>query len=73
MDSSQPLMDQNRGPSVVALLVVLMVISAITVMLRIYSRLFVRRGLGWDDGMMVVAVVRTFSSMHFQKLLIFEV
>lgn len=66
-------MDQNRGPSVVALLIVLTVISTIIVMLRIYSRLFVRRGLGWDDGMMLVAVVRTVSSMHFLKLLIFEI
>ncbi|MCJ1262134.1 hypothetical protein MMC22_002004 [Lobaria immixta] len=57
MDSLQSLMDQNRGPSVVALLIVLTVISTIIVMLRIYSRLFVRRGLGWDDGMMLVAVI----------------
>lgn len=55
MDSST---DQNRGPGEVALIVVLTVISTMIVVLRVYSKLFVLRGMGWDDGMMVVAVVR---------------
>lgn len=55
MDS---LLDQNRGPGEVALIVVLTVVSTIIVTLRVCSKLFVLRGMGWDDGMMVVAVVR---------------
>ncbi|MCJ1429257.1 hypothetical protein MMC29_007170, partial [Sticta canariensis] len=57
MDSSHFLEDQNRGPGEVALIVVLIVISTVIVMLRVYSKLFVLRGLGWDDGMMVVAAI----------------
>ena len=70
MDSSQVLVNQNRGPGEVALIVVLTVISTVIVMLRVYSKLFVLRGLGWDDGMMVVAAVRTASTMRYLNLLI---
>lgn len=52
-------MDQDRGPDVVALVVVLTALSTTIVILRLSSKLFILRNLGWDDGMMVVAVVRT--------------
>lgn len=61
MDSPPSLMDENRGPGVLALIVVMTVISTIIVMLRVYSKIFVIRSMGWDDGMMIVAVVRTAS------------
>lgn len=67
MDSSA---DQNRGPGEVALIVVLTVISTIIVMLRVCSKLFVLRGMGWDDAMMVVAVVRITPMMRFGNVLI---
>lgn len=57
MDSPQSVTDENRGPGEVALIVVLTVISTIVVMLRVYSKLFVIRTMGWDDRMMVVAVI----------------
>ncbi|MCJ1269879.1 hypothetical protein MMC22_009772 [Lobaria immixta] len=60
MHSPRSLVDENRGPGEVALIVVLTVISAIIVILRVYSKLFVIRGIGWDDGMMVVAVIFSF-------------
>lgn len=69
MDS---LPDQNRGPGEVALIVVLTVISTIIVMLRVCSKLFVLRGMGWDDAMMVVAVVRITSTMRFLNVLIWR-
>lgn len=67
MDS---LPDENRGPGVVALIVVMTVISTIVVMLRVYSKIFLIRGMGWDDAMMVVGVVRTTATMHFLNVLI---
>lgn len=67
MHSPRSLVDENRGPGEVALIVVLTVISTIIVILRVYSKLFVIRGMGWDDGMIVVAVVRTVSSILFSK------
>lgn len=57
MASSESLTDRNRGPGEVALIVVLTVISTLIVMLRVYSKLFVLRGIGWDDATMAVAVV----------------
>ena len=68
MDSLQPLPDENRGPSESALIVVLTAVSTVIVILRLYSRLFVLRTMGWDDGMMVVAVVRTASTMRSQQV-----
>lgn len=52
-------MDEDRGPDVVALVVVLTALSTIIVVLRLSSKLFILRNMGWDDGMMVVAVVRS--------------
>ena len=69
MDYPQSLTDKNRGPGDVALAVVLTVISTIVIMLRVYSKLFVIRTMGWDDGMMVVAVVRTTSTILFLNIL----
>lgn len=70
MDSPQFVTDENRGSGEVALIVVLTVISTIVVMLRVYSKLFIIRAMGWDDGMMVVAVVRTTSTLRFLNVLI---
>lgn len=70
MDSPQSVTDENRGPGEVALIVVLTVISTIVVMLRVYSKLFVIRTMGWDDRMMVVAVVRPISTIRFLNVLI---
>ncbi|MCJ1270375.1 hypothetical protein MMC22_010272, partial [Lobaria immixta] len=50
-------MDQDRGPDVVALVVVLTALSTTIVTLRLSSKFFILRNLGWDDGMMVVAVI----------------
>ena len=70
MDSSQSLTDQDRGEGALALILVLTVVSTSVVLLREYSKCFVIRGMGWDDGVMVVAMVRTASMMRFQNLLI---
>ena len=69
MVSSQPLIDENRGPHEVVLIVVLTIISTIFVMLRVYSKIFVVRSMGWDDGMMIVAVVRAASAMDYLNML----
>lgn len=65
MDASQLTMNENRGPHLEVLIVVLTVISAIVVMLRLYTRLFVQRGTGWDDAMMVVGMVRSVATKIF--------
>lgn len=65
MDSSEALVDHNRGPGEVALIAVLTAISTIIVTLRLYSKLFVLRGMSWDDGMMIAAMVRTNYTMLF--------
>ena len=57
-------MDQNRGPDLVVLIVVLTVISTIVVSLRLYTRLVVQRGIGWDDGAMGAGMVKITSIMR---------
>lgn len=70
MDSSQSLTNQDRGEGALALILVSTVVSTSVVLLRVYSKCFVIRGMGWDDGVMVVAMVRTASMMRFLNLLI---
>lgn len=70
MDSSQSLTDENRGPGEVRLIAAFTAISTVIVMLRVYSKIFVRRGMGWDDGTMVVAVVRIAPTMRSRNVLI---
>lgn len=70
MDSSQSLTNQDRGEGALALILVSTVVSTSVVLLRVYSKCFVIRGMGWDDGVMVVAMVRTSPMMRFLNLLI---
>jgi hypothetical protein len=55
MDSSLPLVDRALAIFVVS--VVMMVISVVAVVLRSFVRLYLVRGFGWDDALMVLALV----------------
>jgi TRAP-type C4-dicarboxylate transport system permease small subunit len=54
MDSSLPLVDRALAIFVVS--VVMMVISVVAVVLRSFVRLYLVRGFGWDDALMVLAL-----------------
>lgn len=47
------------GPSLAILVVsiVMMALSIVTVLLRIFVRIYIVRAFGWDDGLMVAALV----------------
>ncbi|KAK7942993.1 uncharacterized protein PG986_012106 [Apiospora aurea] len=49
--------DNNRGPAINAIAWVGTIISTVFVALRLYSRIFVTRSFGWDDTVIVVAVI----------------
>jgi pectinesterase/phosphatidylserine decarboxylase len=55
MDSSLPLVD--RALEIFVVSVVMMVISVVAVVLRSFVRLYLVRGFGWDDALMVLALV----------------
>ena len=41
-----------------AVAAVFMAVAAVTVILRCYVRLFLVKAFGWDDGAMVIAMVK---------------
>lgn len=55
MGSPMPLV----GPSLAILVVsiVMMALCIVTVLLRIFVRIYIVRAFGWDDGLMVAALV----------------
>ncbi|KAI9703026.1 MAG: hypothetical protein M1820_006017 [Bogoriella megaspora] len=57
MTDSITLLDQNRGPTINTIGWTCIAISILFVVLRVYTRLFVTRNLGYDDGLIVIALV----------------
>lgn len=55
MGSPMPL----AGPSLAILVVslVMMALSIVSVLLRMFVRIYIVRAFGWDDGLMVAALV----------------
>jgi hypothetical protein len=49
--------EHHRKTAVQTVAAVFLPIATITVMLRIYVRGWIVKAFGWDDGMMVVALV----------------
>ena len=50
---------QDRGTEALVVVSVLLSIATVTVALRLYIRIFMRRSLGWDDYFIVASLVGT--------------
>ncbi|KAJ4263102.1 hypothetical protein NW762_006720 [Fusarium torreyae] len=48
--------DENEAPSILAATVLIISISTIVVLARLYVRVFIIRNTGWDDGFMVLCM-----------------
>lgn len=60
MDDTLPLVGHSLAIFVVA--AVMVSLSIVAVLMRCFVRLFLVRAFGWDDGLMVIALVcQTFS------------
>lgn len=63
---STALETQSKRPTIVAVCVALPALSAFVVSLRLYTRLSILRVTGWDDWVIVAALVRaTITSLPF--------
>ena len=54
--SSKPIDDQ--GPTILAVCWILVLIPALIVSLRMYCKVMLNRGFGWDDMVICLALVR---------------
>jgi hypothetical protein len=50
-------LQDNRGPEIVSFMIALLVVTWMSVMLRLYTRLWVRKAIGADDWLIVSALV----------------
>lgn len=48
---------QNKGPAFLTVALLFTALASIFVLLRLHVRLFLRKAFGWDDGMIVLAMV----------------
>jgi hypothetical protein len=46
-----------QGPQLLIVGIVLLILSTVIVLLRIWVRLFMKNNAGWDDWLMVLAIV----------------
>lgn len=59
-----PYDDLNLGPGIIASTVVLVAVSAIVVALRLATRWWIVKSIGWDDITIVFAIVRSMSAFR---------
>lgn len=59
-----PYGDLNLGPGIIASTVVLVAVSAIVVALRLATRWWIVKSIGWDDITIVFAIVRSMSAFR---------
>lgn len=59
-----PYGDLNLGPGIIASTVVLVAVSAIVVALRLATRWWIVKSIGWDDITIVFAIVRPMSAFR---------
>lgn len=59
-----PYGDLNLGPGIIASTVVLVAVSAIVVALRLATRWWIVKSIGWDDITIVFAIVRSMSAIR---------
>lgn len=50
---------ETRGPAVIIVLAIFLAIVTLLIAIRIYTRIFVSRGFGLDDVLIILAYVRT--------------
>ncbi|KAI1371934.1 hypothetical protein F4677DRAFT_434073 [Hypoxylon crocopeplum] len=62
--------DEDRGPTINAIAWVGAFISTVFVGLRLYSRGFVTRSIGWDDGVIVLAAILNIITSVFTSVAI---
>lgn len=48
----------DRPSEVLAVALTLTIIASIVVTVRVYIRIWVKRTFGWDDGLIVISLVR---------------
>ena len=48
---------QNKGPAFLAVALLFTILASIVVFLRVYVRIWVKPAFGWDDGMIIFAIV----------------
>lgn len=66
--SPNPYGDQDKGWSLLAVCWAFVTCAFISTVLRVWIRARLTRNLGWDDGIMAVAMVRTIPRSFHQLL-----
>jgi hypothetical protein len=56
-------LQENRGPEIVSFMIALLVVTWMSVMLRFYTRLWVRKAIGADDWLIIIALVSQYSEL----------
>ena len=49
---------QTKGTTFLAIALTLTIIASIVVTVRVYIRIWVKRTFGWDDGLIIISLVR---------------
>jgi len=49
---------QNKGPAFLTVALVFTIIALMFVLVRVYVRIWVNPAFGWDDGMVILSMVR---------------
>jgi hypothetical protein len=56
-------LQENRGPEIVSFMIALLVVTWMSVILRFYTRLWIRTAIGADDWLIIIAVVSQYSEL----------
>lgn len=54
---SQSYLDESRAPSVQGVMWTMAIVPLVIVMMRLYVRVAIRRVYGWDDFIIIIAIV----------------
>ena len=54
---SQSYLDESRAPSVQGVMWTMAIVPLVIVMMRLYVRVAIRRVFGWDDFIIIIAIV----------------
>ena len=53
----------NQGPKIISLMIAFLAVTWAAVILRFYSRLWVKKAIGADDWVIIVALVSKYSQL----------
>ena len=62
-------MRENYGPTILGVAIATTIVAVLCVLLRLYIRIRIIRGFWWDDGIIVVALVRKLARSDLPKCL----